>query len=211
MTARTLLLGDWNRVVRDPLDVARIAYWTGAVVWIAQGGAGAGNLVVGSAALLVARIADLPRIYDLAFLLAMVLTGWGEAFGLYDLLPWYDNVVHFLVPMMTSQVAYLALARAEVLPDLRDPHEGVRRDLGIFVVTFALGMAIGGLWEVYEWSSDRWLGTDLSMDNDDTVTDLVADGSGALVGGGLLVLWNVKGWGSVRRIPGVNTHEDVSA
>jgi len=49
------------------------------------------------------------------------------------------------------------------------------------------------------------------MDNDDTVTDLVADGSGALVGGGLLVLWNVKGWGSVRRIPGVNTHEDVSA
>jgi len=112
---------------------------------------------------------------------------------------------------MTSQVAYLALARAEVLPDLRDPHEGVRRDLGIFVVTFALGMAIGGLWEVYEWSSDRWLGTDLSMDNDDTVTDLVADGSGALVGGGLLVLWNVKGWGSVRAIPGVNTHEDVSA
>jgi len=55
VTARTLLLGDWNRVVRDPLDVARIAYWTGAVVWIAQGGAGAGNLVVGLAALLVCR------------------------------------------------------------------------------------------------------------------------------------------------------------
>ncbi|HLM49383.1 MAG TPA: hypothetical protein VK279_02460 [Solirubrobacteraceae bacterium] len=34
---------------------------------------------------------------------------------------------------------------------------------------------------------------------------------GGLVGGGLLVLWNVKGWGSVRAIPGVNTHEDVSA
>ena len=188
----------------------RWAYVAGAVIWIAAGGAGAGNLVVGTLALIVARLADLPRLYDLGFLIAMVLTGWGEALGLYDTFSWYDNVVHFLTPLLTCQVAYLALARAEVLPDLRDDLPGLRRNTGIFVVTFALGVAIGGIWEIYEWASDRWFGTDLQIDNDDTVTDLVADTSGAAVGAALLVAWNRWGWGSVRRIPGVNTREDVS-
>jgi hypothetical protein len=46
----------------------------------------------------------------------MILTGWGEALGLYDAWKPYDNVVHFVVPLLCSQVAYIALARIEVLP-----------------------------------------------------------------------------------------------
>lgn len=83
--------------------------------------------------------------------------------------------------------------------------------MGIFVVTLALGLAIGAIWEVIEWSSDRFLGSQLSLSNDDTVGDLIADGSGALLGAALLVAWTVYGWGSVRRIPGENRFEDVSA
>jgi len=83
--------------------------------------------------------------------------------------------------------------------------------VGIFVVTLALGLAIGAIWEVIEWSSDRFLGSQLSLSNDDTVGDLIADGSGALLGAALLVAWTVYGWGSVRRIPGENRFEDVSA
>ncbi|WP_448618300.1 hypothetical protein [Geodermatophilus sp. URMC 65] len=78
-------------------------------------------------------------------------------------------------------------------------------------MTAALGIAVGALWELFEWRSDAWFGTQLSEDNDDTNGDLFRDTLGSLVGAALLVVWARFGWGSVRRIPGVNTHEEVSA
>ncbi|MGY2084081.1 hypothetical protein [Blastococcus sp. SYSU DS0539] len=81
--------------------------------------------------------------------------------------------------------------------------------MGIAVVTAALGVTVGALWEIYEWRSDAWSGTALSEGNDDTNGDLVRDGLGSLAGAALLVAR--FGWGSVRRIPGVNTHEEVDA
>jgi hypothetical protein len=211
MEARAALMGDWGRVVRDPIDLLRLTFFLGALIFLALGEMkGVANLVVGGAALLVARAIDLPRLYDLAFTLAMILTGWGEALGLYDAWKPYDNVVHFIVPMFCSQVAYIGLARLEVLPDMRDefvPH----RFLGIFTITFALGVAIGGVWEIFEWASDEVFGSNLSMGNDDTVGDLISDTLGAAAGGLLLVAWTRYGWGSVRRIPGSNRAEEADA
>ena len=209
--SRRLLLGDWNRVVRDPLDVLRLIFLAGAVAGIALGDAKAAfNLLLGFAILVAARLADLPRVYDLALILALTLTQGGEALGLYDAVDWYDRAVHFLVPMAASQVLYLCLARLDVLPDPRQrtlPHH----EIGMFVVTFSLGLAVGALWEVFEWTSDALFGSNLSESNRDTVGDLVADAAGAFAGGALIVLWAKKGWGSVRRIPGDNRAEDVSA
>jgi hypothetical protein len=211
MEARTLVLGDWSRTVRDPLDLLRATFFVGALVFLALGEMkGVANLLVGGSALIVARAIDLPRLYDLGFTLAMILTGWGEALGLYDAWKPYDNVVHFIVPMLTSQVAYIALARIEVLPDLRDEFSP-RHLTGIFVITAALGIAIGGVWELFEWTSDELFGSNLSMGNDDTVTDLACDTAGALSGGALLVAWAKYGWGSVRRVPGENRYEDTDA
>jgi hypothetical protein len=211
MEARTLMLGDWGRVVRDPIDLLRAAFFAGAAVFAALGElGGVANLLIAGFALLAARAADLPRLYDLGFTVAMILTGWGEALGLYDAWKSYDNVVHFIVPTLTSQVAYICLARIEVLPDMRQDFVP-RHYTGIWVVTFALGVAIGGLWEILEWSSDELFGSNLSMSNDDTVGDLIADSLGAATGGILLVAWTKYGWGSVRRVEGTNRAEDVSA
>jgi hypothetical protein len=211
MTARTLLMGDWNRVVRDPIDLLRAAFFAGAAVFAVLGElGGVANLLVGGVALLVARAIDLPRLYDLGFTVAIILTGWGEALGLYDLWKPYDNVVHFIVPMLCSQVAYIALARIEVLPDMREdfvPHQYA----GIFTITLALGVAIGGIWEILEWLSDGVFGSNLQLSNDDTVGDLTSDTLGAASGGALLVCWTKYGWGSVRRVSGENRREDVSA
>jgi hypothetical protein len=211
METRTLVLGDWGRTVRDPIDLLRAAFFAGAAVFAVLGElGGVANLLVAGVALLAARAADLPRLYDLGFTVAMILTGWGEALGLYDAWKPYDNVVHFIVPMLTSQVAYICLARLEVLPDLREEFVP-RHYTGIWLVTFALGVAIGGLWEILEWSSDSLFGSNLSMSNDDTVGDLIADSLGAATGGLLLVAWTKYGWGSVRRIEGTNRAEDVDA
>jgi len=211
MTTRTLVMGDWGRVVRDPIDLLRLSLGVGAVVSAVAGETtGAGYLAVSFLAVLGARLGDLPRVLDLAFVVAMSITGWGEASGAYDAYGWFDRVVHVLVPLLGAPVVYVILARLDVVPDPRDD-TSARHHWGIFLITLAVGLAIGAVWEVLEWTSDGTLGSNLSENNDDTVGDLIADASGALAGAGLLVLWTVRGWGSVRRIPGENRFEDVDA
>ncbi len=171
------------------------------------------GIVLGFAGVAVAAVVGavvrpvlLPRLYDLSIVLAANLQGWGEALGLYDAILWFDNVVHFTVPLLGSPVVYIVLARLDVVPDPRDETQA-RHYAGIFLVTLAIGLAIGAVWEMIEYASDRTLGTDLQIDNSDTVGDLFADGCGALCGSLLLVLWALRGWGSVRRIPGENRFE----
>jgi hypothetical protein len=209
--ARKLVMGDWSPVVRDPLDVLRLAFAVGAVAFAAAGdAAGAFNLLLAFAVLVAARLANLPRVYDLAVIVALVFTQGGEALNLYDAMAWYDRVVHFVVPMLASQVVYLCLARIEVMPD---PSQETlpRHEAGMFVAVFALGLAVGALWEIFEWSSDGLFGSQLSEGNTDTVGDLIADACGSLAGGALMVLWARRGWGSVRRIPGENRREQARA
>lgn len=206
---RKLVMGDWSRTVRDPLDVLRLLFGAGAVGFAVAGdAAGAFNLTLAFAVLLAARFANLPRVYDLALIVALAFTQGGEALNLYDALPGYDRVVHFLVPMLSSQVLYLCLARLEVMPDPRE-ETLPRHEAGMFVAVFSLGLAVGALWEIFEWSSDGLFGSELSQGNTDTVGDLIADACGSLAGGALMVLWARRGWGSVRRIAGENRREDT--
>jgi hypothetical protein len=208
---RRLMLGDWTPWIRDGIDILRVTMFAGALVHALIGRPGAAALLAALGAITVlARLVNLPRVYDLSLTVAMALQGFGETFGLYDQFVHFDDLVHVTLPMLTAPVVYIALARLDVVPDPRDETH-LRHYVGIAVVTAALGISVGALWEVYEWRSDAWLGTALSESNDDTNGDLVRDTLGSLVGAALLVAWARLGWGSVRRIPGVNTHEEVSA
>ena len=149
----------------------------------------------------------LPRAYDLAFVLALTLQAWGEALGLYDSITWFDNVVHFTLPFFAAPTLYIVLARIDLVPDPKDGTH-LRHYVGMWVVAFAFGVAVGGLWEIFEYASDSWLGSSLQIDNTDTIGDLIADSLGAAAGAALLVCWARWGWGSVRRIPGENRYED---
>lgn len=208
---RTLLLGDWTPVVRDGLDLVRLSLILGAIGYVIAGEAG-GAIVLGASALvaLAGRLINLPRLHDLAFLLALSLQGWGEAAGLYDRLAWFDDVVHLVLPFLVAPVLYIALARLDVVPDPRDETHA-RHYAGIAIVTFAAGGAAGAIWEVLEWTSDGLFSTSLQEGNSDTVTDLLLDLCGSLAGALLLVVWTMRSWGSVRRIPGENRFEDLSA
>jgi hypothetical protein len=208
---RRLVLGDWTPVVRDGIDVLRLVILGGAVVYALGGRPGAAALLAALGLITVAaRLVNLPRVYDLSVTAGMALQGFGETFGLYDEFVHFDDLVHFTLPMLTAPVVYIALARLDVVPDPRDETH-LQHYVGIAVVTGALGISVGALWEIYEWRSDAWFGTALSEGNDDTNGDLVRDTLGSIVGAGLLVVWARFGWGSVRRIPGVNTREEISA
>jgi hypothetical protein len=208
---RRLVLGDWNPVVRDVIDVLRLVLLAGAPVALVRGDPAGAAFLAGLGGLtVVARLVALPRLYDLAFTLGMLLQGYGEVLGAYDRWSWFDTVVHVTLPFLVSPVVYIGLARLEVVPD---PHDrtGAARDAGITVVTFALGLAVGSLWEMVEFVLDALAGTQLQEGNVDTVRDLAADGVGALLGAVLLALWTRYSWGSVRRVPGENRFEERSA
>jgi uncharacterized membrane protein YjdF len=202
-----LLLGDWAAFPRDPLDLLRVALLATAAVSLLRGVDG-GSLTLTACALLgmAVRPLLLPRLYDLMVLLALAVQGVTEASGAYDSIAWIDRVVHFVVPLLGSGVLYVALARLDVLPDPRSD-TGRRHLLGIGIVTFALGAALGAVWELVEWASDGVFGSELQEGNEDTVGDLAMDTLGALGGALLLVAWTVRGWGSVRRVPG--THREA--
>ncbi|MEA2270520.1 MAG: hypothetical protein QOC64_3130 [Solirubrobacteraceae bacterium] len=204
-------MGDWHPWLRDPIDVLRVVLVAGAVAFALAGdGRGAFLLGVAGAVAWLVRPVLLPRVYDLCLVLALSLQAWGEALGLYDALTWFDNVVHFSVPFFGAPTLYIALARLDVVPDPRDETD-LRHYVGIAVITFALGVALGALWEIAEWASDNVAGSSLQIDNEDTVGDLIADSLGSLCGAALLVCWARWGWGSVRRIPGESRFEETEA
>ena len=208
---RRVVLGDWTPLLRDGIDVLRLVLLGGALVFALLGDAGSASLLAFLGTLtLLARVVNLPRVYDLCFTFGMVLQGYGEVLGVYDSFRLFDDLVHFTLPMLTAPVLYIALARLDVVPDPRDETH-VRHYVGIFVVTVALGITLGALWELVEWSTDTWFGTHLQLSNDDTVGDVFRDSLGSLAGAALLVAWARYGWGSVRRIPGTNLEEDTNA
>ena len=63
LTRQKLILGDWSRVVRDPLDVCRLLFLIATIVWAVTGHA-VTPLIGACVVLGLARVANLPRFYD---------------------------------------------------------------------------------------------------------------------------------------------------
>lgn len=194
---RFLLLGDWHPIVRDPIDVLRGLLLIGAALLLALDKHLEAAPLVTVLIVLVPRLLDMPRPFDLAVVLAMSIHAWGNLFDLFAIYSWFDKVVHVVVPMFTSTAAYVALARLEVVPH-PSARTLSRHYLGIFTVTFLLGLGFAALYELYEFAADG-LGAELQESLADTNLDLLAGAAGSAVGALVLTLWAMRGWGDVRR------------
>jgi uncharacterized membrane protein HdeD (DUF308 family)/uncharacterized membrane protein YjdF len=197
---RRLIYGDWTWLVRDGLDVLRLAFIAGTIVFAIQGRSTAVALTAGSAVLLIARVIDLPRWFDFGLVVAMTLIAYGTALSLYGGWFYYDKIVHGLSPIGYVPVLYIVLVRLGVVPDPgRAIHERrVAQISGIFIVTLAVGVAVGGFYESIEWFEDRFLGGHFVGGLWDTETDLLCDEGGSLIGAGFLTVWALRGWTSRR-------------
>lgn len=206
--AQRWLLGDWGPIVRDPIDVLRLTFLAAAIVLLAVGRAdGAVRMFVTFLALVVARYLELPRLFDLGLVFGMALQGWGNAVGLFTSISWWDSLVHLVLPFWVAPLFYILLIRLDLVPDLSDDTHR-RHHQAIVIVTFALGLAFGAIYEIYEWFADYVLGADLSVGYTDTIKDLAEDGIGSLAGGLLLLVWATRGWGTIRRVPGERIPEE---
>ena len=203
--ARRLLLGDWHGFIRDPIDLLRATLLVGALAIGVAGDEGAAvRLLLTFGLLMVARGLGPPRPIDLAFTLGMLLQGWGNALGLFDAWPWYNKVVHFVLPFGSGALIFILLHRLGVVCGLDVPCHR-RQATGIVLITVALAFTVGGFYEVWEWFAHHELGASIYVSYDDTVTDMIDNTLGGLGGALVLAWWALRGEGSRRR-PGVTPH-----
>jgi hypothetical protein len=192
------LVGDWNRVIRDPLDVLRLAPLIGAITTLIVGDTTHTGELVGAFLLVLApRVLNVQRPFDLIFQLGMNLAVWGNVFGLFDKIYGYDKVVHFILPCGSAMMLYIALCHLRLVPDLSED-AGLHDRVAMVLVTLAFGLTVGGIFEMWEWFSNTVFGTEMFVTYGDSIGDLIDDALGALMGGVILLFWTGRGWGTWR-------------
>jgi hypothetical protein len=192
------LVGDWSRVVRDPLDLLRLAPLIGAITTLIVGDTThTGELVGAFLIVLAPRVLNVQRPFDLVFQLGMNLAVWGNVFGLFDKIYGYDKVVHFILPCGSAMMLYIALCHLRLVPDLSQD-AGLHDRVAMVLVTLAFGLTVGGIFEMWEWFSNTVFGTEMFVTYGDSIGDLIDDTLGALAGGAILLFWTGRGWGTWR-------------
>jgi uncharacterized membrane protein YjdF len=94
-----------------------------------------------------------------------------------------DHTGHFL--LAAALVPMIAALLLRVSGDSL-----TRTPLRLVAIAVALAIGTGLAWELVEYASDSWLGTNMSLSANDSAFDLLADVLGALTGGVVTyVLW----------------------
>jgi hypothetical protein len=196
-----IFLRDWHPVLRDPLDLFRLSFPIGAVIFAVQGDWDAAvRLFLPGVAVFLVRAIDVPRPVDWVFSAAMFFQGWGNALHLFSRFWWYDNSVHITLPMSLAPILYIGFARLDVVPDPSERVSSNSELLGMALMTGCLGVTAASFYEIYEWVVDNWFGQHLFIGETDTVTDLADGFLGAGIGGLFLAVWAIARYTS-RRLP----------
>jgi hypothetical protein len=80
-----VFLRDWHPALRDPLDLVRLSFVVGALVFAVKGDWDAAvRLLLPGVAVFAVRAIDVPRPVDWVFCAAMFFQGWGNALHLFS-------------------------------------------------------------------------------------------------------------------------------
>ncbi len=198
---RRLILGEWHPLLRDPLDLLRLSFAAAAIALFLAGSLEYAVRMTGTfLLLLLAQRLRMPRLFDLLFIVGMGLQAWGNALRLFEDVYWWDNLVHLVIPFSSVPLLYVLNVRLGLLPDVAQ-EEHPRHRLGLVIFAMLSGIAIGALYEIYEYVANHWLGADLAIGYSDTIFDLALDAAGSLAGGLLLIFWSTNRWQTERKAP----------
>jgi hypothetical protein len=205
-----VFLGDWHPLLRDPLDLFRLSFGVGAVVFALQGDWDAFvRLLIPGLLVFLIRALDVPRPIDWLFCLAMFFQGWGNALHLFSDFWWYDNTVHITLPASLAPILYIGFSRLDIVPDPSKRVGGTVEVAGMALVAACFGVTAASGYEIYEWVVDNWFGQHLFISETDTVTDLADGFLGAGIGGLLLAVWATARY-TTRRVPSRLAHDLLS-
>ena len=196
-----VFLRDWHPILRDPLDLFRLSFPIGALIYALMGNWDAAlRLAAPGFAVFLVRAIDVPRPIDWTFCTAMFFQGWGNALHLFERFWWYDNLVHITLPMSLAPILYIGFSRLDVVPEPSQRSSSNAQLVGMALITMCLGVTAASSYEIYEWTVDHWFGQHLFICETDTVTDLADGFLGAAIGGLFLAVWAVARYTS-RRLP----------
>ena len=117
---------------------------------------------------------------DIAFGLVLLVSVWSSVFDIYLTTRWWDLPMHFLTNGLCAAVAYIILVRIRVLADSTTLPRPV---LSTVVVTTALGVSLGLIWEIFEWFGHTFIDSAILVGYTDTLGDLVSGAAGAALAG----------------------------
>lgn len=127
--------------------------------------------------MLIARFLGMTPIPDAILTTSLIIAAWSNVFDLYTSIAWWDMVIHFICAGGLAVAAYIYLARIGAVPP-----PGTHRVAAIALTT-ALGLSLGVLWEVVEWVGFTFITSQIYVTYEDTISDLVVGGLGALACG----------------------------
>lgn len=122
-------------------------------------------------------------------LFVMVLLQYilGGSLNFYERIPYYDKLVHFMLPMFTGLIGFLIAYTMYALGRLK------ATGVSIIIVVALISLGIGALWEIIEYLNDiliypwnpwhHFQGNAQQDANTDTMTDLIDDLLGGIAGG----------------------------
>jgi len=213
---RWLLLGDWHPLLRDPLDLLRLSFAVSSAVFLVTGHpAIAGHMFLDFLIVVAAKRLNMPRLFDLLFVLGWGTQSWGNAAGLFNLNDCtsirvgksnhlclgYDNFVHVVIPLTSIAPIYVLGLRLGVLPDI-SKETAWRQRVGTVLFAVLSVMSIEYVNEIWEYVAVNWLGLNLQIGYSDTIHDMALGILGSVAGGVLLWVWAAKRWPTERK-PGV--------
>ncbi len=150
-----------------------------------QGAAVAGEgFVLTLVPMLVTRLSGwhVPRMLEATYVLAVALQFVSESFKLFELLTYWDKLVHPGEIFLATGVATFLLL------GYRDRHRLEMPDTMAATGALLFGITLGGLWEFVEFAADWFGNANLQKSNADTMTDLFTNDIGATFGM-LLAFW----------------------
>jgi hypothetical protein len=110
---------------------------------------------------------------DLIIGVGVYVSAASNVLDLYRRIPWWDVPVHILTTGLLAVLVVLAADRGRVAFD--------RRPLALAGFVVIIGLALSALWEMGEWAGHTYVDPAIMVGYDDTVTDMIAGGLGALV------------------------------
>ena len=190
-----VFLRDWHPVLRDPLDLFRLSFPIGAVIFAHPGRLGrlrSGCSSPGVRGASRCGRSNVPRADRLGLLRRDVLPGLGRTRCTCSASYWwYDNTVHITLPDEPgADPLHRLLARWTSCPTRPSASAAAGRSSpGWRSITACLGVTAASFYEIYEWVVDNWFGQHLFIGETDTVTDLADGFLGAGIGGLFLAVW----------------------
>ena len=191
---------EWQRPSGIVADVMRLAMLASVLVSLVAGTVESfAQFTLLFLILLGTRVFGAPRPFDAAFGATLLIAGWARSLRWYEQYPWTDIPVHFVATGAMAAMLYLILAQLDLLPDLHDDVVAVNPSSAVLLTT-ALGVTAGVVWEFYEWAIDTFApGTMIIVGYTDTIGDLAMDTLGSVVAGLFLVMWAKLGFGTEQR------------